>query len=85
MKVFNYKSDYAHQTSLKKQETQVKEEPGIATTSPIITHEANVGNQVQRGGEREAITKASEKAPSQKKTKTKKETRPESYQPEETI
>lgn len=85
MKVFNYKSDYAHQTSLKKQETQVKEEPGITTASPIIVHKANVGNQVQRGGEGEAITKASEKAPTQKKTKTKKETRPESYQPEETI
>ena len=54
MKVFNYHSDYAHQSRMRKQTVKKEETPVAAIVLPEIP-QTNAGDKVQGGGEGEAV------------------------------
>ena len=68
MKIYNFGSDYAHQSSLKHKANQ----PTTESEQLKETVKNNAGNQIQRGGEGEMATDP-ELPETSKKTKKKKE------------
>ena len=78
MKIYNHGSDYAHQSSLKRNANQ----PTVKSGQSQETTTTDAGNQVPRGGEGE-MASGSEFPETSKQTKKKTEDGTETEQPKD--